>query len=132
MRAHEARTGLLVEEAGFITTDDGIFGASADGLIDDDGGAEYKCFLEPGKLRSILLAGDVTEVIDQCDGGLWISGRMWWDFGLFCPALESIGLDLMLHRIQRNDDRINALEADLWDFHQLVSEFEHQLRQKAA
>jgi len=131
-RAHEARTGLLVEEAGFITTDDGIFGASADGLIDNDGGAEYKCFLEPGKLRAILLTGDVSEVVDQCDGGLWISGRVWWDFGLYCPALESVGLDLTLHRIQRDDNRINALEADMWEFAQLVSEFEDQLRQKAA
>ena len=35
---HELKTGLMVQRAGFVTTDDGAFGASADGLIGDEGG----------------------------------------------------------------------------------------------
>src|SRR5690606_922982 len=58
--AHEVRHGVLVEEVGFITTDDGKFGASADGFIDDDEGAEYKCFVSPEKLRAIYLTGDTS------------------------------------------------------------------------
>jgi hypothetical protein len=130
--AHEARAGVMVEEVGFVTTGDGVFGASADGFIGKDGGAEYKCFVAPDKLRSILLTGDTSDVIDQCDGGMWITGRTYWDFCLYCPALEPVGRALTIHRIQRNDDRIEALEKDLMQFAALVSDFEKVLRQKAA
>lgn len=131
-RAHEAMTGVLVEEVGFVTTEDRLFGASADGFIDDDGGAEYKCFVAPDKLRSILLSGDTSDVIDQCDGGMWITGRKYWDFCLYCPALDPIGRALTVHRIQRDDDRIDAMVNDLMQFAALVADFERVLRQKAA
>lgn len=131
-RAHEAMTGVLVEEVGFVTTEDRLFGASADGFIDDDGGAEYKCFVAPDKLRSILLSGDTSDVIDQCDGGMWITGRKYWDFCLYCPALEPIGRALTIHRIERDDNRIEALEKELMQFAALVADFERVLRQKAA
>lgn len=129
---HEIETGVVVEQVGFVTTDDRLFGASADGFIGQDGGAEYKCFVAPEKLRAILLTGDTSDVIDQCDGGMWITGRLYWDFCLYCPALKPIDRALTLHRIERNDDRIEALEKDLMAFAELVADFEHKLRQKAA
>ena len=129
--AHEARTGQLVQEVGFVTTEDRIFGASADGFIDDDGGAEYKCFVAPEKLRAILLSGDISDVIDQCDGGMWIAGRKWWDFCLYCPALPE-HRQLTVHRIHRDDNRIESLENDLMKFAALVAEFETELRKEAA
>jgi hypothetical protein len=128
---HELRHDVLVEEVGFVTTDDGKFGASADGFIGDDEGAEYKCFLAPDKLRAILLSGDVTDVIDQCDGGMWITHRKAWNFGLYCPALAPIGLDFVLHRIERNDDRIFELERDLVAFDKLVEEYRAALSHRA-
>ena len=48
--AHEERKGILVEQAGLALTDDGVLGASVDGLIDDDGSSEYKCFISPESL----------------------------------------------------------------------------------
>ena len=39
---HEIQTGLVVTQVGLVKTDDGIFGASADGFIGEDGGSEYK------------------------------------------------------------------------------------------
>lgn len=130
--AHEVATGVIVEEAGFITTDDGLFGASADGFIQTDGGAEYKCFVSPEKLRSILMTGDTSDVIDQCDGGMWITRRLYWDFCLYCPALEPVGRALTIHRITRDESRIESLEKDLMQFAAMVSDFEQKLRQKAA
>jgi len=126
-RAHELQHDVLVEEVGFVTTDDGKFGASADGFIGDDEGAEYKCFLAPDKLRAITLSGDTSDVIDQCDGGLWLTGRKRWHFGLYCPALKPIGLDLQVHIIERDDDRIFELEKDLVAFDRLVTEYMAQL-----
>lgn len=129
---HELATGLIVHRAGFITTDDGIFGASADGLIGEDGGSEYKCFLAPEKLRSFHIDNDASSIMDQVQGCMWISGRKWWHVGMYCPALESVGKQLWWHEYQRDDDYIEDLEADLWQFKLLVDQYEERLRSKAA
>lgn len=127
-REHETQTGLIVERVGFMTTDDGIFGGSLDGKIGDDGCSEYKCFLAPLKLRAIHMTGDLSSVMDQCQGGLWISGRQWIDFCLYCPALASAGKQLYRRRVYRDDDFIESLESDLMEFKALVDEYERILR----
>ncbi|MVW80208.1 recombinase [Bordetella sp. 02P26C-1] len=129
---HEQQTGLLVERAGFVLTDDRLFGASADGLIGEDGGSEYKCFLAPDKLRAFHIDNDPSEVMDQVQGCLWITGRKWWHLGLYCPALEPIGKQLWLRGFQRDDDYIEKMESDLMEFAALVQQYETILRRKAA
>lgn len=129
---HEARTGLFVQRCGFMKTDDGVFGVSVDGLINDDGGSEYKCFIAPDKLRSIYIDGDISEVHDQSMGGMWISGRKWWHNCLYCPALESVGKQFWYQEFKRDDDYIEKMEAELWEFAMLVNQYEQALRQKAA
>ena len=118
--AHECAVGVIVEPCGFVTTDDGLFGASADGLIGDHGGAEYKCLVSPEKLRDVYLTGDLSDYMDQVQGGMWITGRRWWDFCVYCPALEPIGRALFHRRVERDDDWIEAMETDLWSFAGLV------------
>lgn len=125
---HEIQSGLIVEPAGFITTDDGAFGASADGLIGDQGGAEYKCFVSPEKVRSFHIDNDASGIIDQVQGCMWISGRKWWHIGMYCPALESVGRQLWWQKFERDEDFIEQLEADLWQFKLLVDEYEAKLR----
>lgn len=125
---HEIKTGLMVQRAGFVTTDDGAFGASADGLIDDDGVSEYKCFLAPEKLRSFWIDNDASGIMDQVQGVLWITGRKFAHIGMYCPALESVGKQLWLQEFDRDDDYIEQLEADLWQFKLLVDEYEAKLR----
>ncbi|MFM0503902.1 lambda exonuclease family protein [Paraburkholderia caffeinilytica] len=129
---HEAKTGLFVKRAGFVTTDDGLFGASADGLIGDDGGSEYKCFIAPDKLRAILLDHDFTEVLEQAQGCLWLTNRKWWHIGLYCPALAPAGKQFTMVEVQRDDEFIGKMEQDLWQFAMLVAQYEKQLRQQAA
>lgn len=132
---HERKADLMVETAGFVKSDDGFFGATADGFADDaDGtriGCEYKCFLAPEKLRAILIDGDLTDVMDQVDGGMWLTGLKRWHFGLYCPALTSLGLEFHLVRVNRNDDRIEALEEDLIVAHRRVEDMVVLLRQRA-
>lgn len=129
---HERQTGLLVERAGFVLTDDRLFGASADGLIDPKGGSEYKCFLAPDKLRAFHIDNDPREVMDQVQGCMWVTGRAWWHLGLYCPALESIGKQLWLREFARDDDYIDRLVNDLLVFKDLVDQYEQTLRRKAA
>lgn len=130
--AHELHAGVTVEPCGFVTTDDGLFGASADGLIEDDGGAEYKCLVSPERLRDVLVNNDIGDFMDQVQGGMWITGRAWWDFCVYCPALAPIGRALSRWRVKRDDNYIFDMERELMEFSRLVDQYEGQLRRPMA
>lgn len=125
---HSFQRDLTILPAGFVATADYKFGASADGLIGTDGGAEYKCLIDPSRIRDIVLSGNIDEFKDQVQGGMWITGRKWWHFCLYCPALASVGRALTVFEVQRDDDYIEAMEADLIEFDGLVCEYESALR----
>jgi hypothetical protein len=80
----------------------------------------------------VLLENDIDEYIDQIQGCMWITGRTWWHFGLYCPALEPAKLDLYWKHIDRDDDYIEAMERDLIAFRALVLKYESTLRQKGS
>ena len=119
---HEERIGVMIEHAGFVKTEDGLFGASADGLIAPDGGAEYKCLVDPARMRQVIVEQDLSEFMDQMQGGMWITGRNWWHYGLYAPDLKAAGdgKELILHNVRRDDDYIAAMEADLVAFNRYV------------
>lgn len=121
---YEARTGYLVEEVGFFTTEDGLFGLSPDGLIDDDGVLEIKTMVSSDTLFTAVADGDIAEYIDQCNGYLWLLGRQWVDLVLWAPDLNH----MTIRRIHRDEDAIEALEADLMAFAQMVKTYETKLR----
>jgi len=125
--AHEQHADLVVDPCGFVTTVDNAFGASADGLIGPSGGAEYKCLVDPLRLRTALVGNDISDFMDQVQGGMWITGRTWWDFCIYCPALAGIGRDFTRWRVPR-DDYINTMETELLKFNQLVERNEAALR----
>lgn len=129
---HEVEAGVIVQRAGFVTTLDGIFGASADGLIEEDEGSEYKCLVSPKGVRKIWLSDDISEFIDQVQGCMWITGRKRWHFAMYCPALEPVGKALYWRVVERDDAYIEALQADLWRFAALVESYEKTLRLRAA
>lgn len=131
-REHQILEGVVVERAGFVCTEDYAFGASADGLIGTKGGAEYKCFMSPVSLRPVLMLNDVSDVIDQVQGCMWITGREWWHLGFYCPALRSIDYPLHLVRLKRDDNYIAAMEKDLIEFKAEVDAQERALRALAA
>lgn len=128
---YEAITGNLVQEVGFITTDDGLFGLSPDGLIGDDGVLEVKTMVSSDTLFTAVADGDLSSYIDQCNGYLWLLGRQWVDLCLWCPDLEAIGLAMTIHRITRDEAAIESLEADLLAFAGRVDGYEAALRSAA-
>ena len=129
---YSIRTGHTVDLAGFVTTDCGSYGASADGLIADDGGLEIKCLVSPERIRDAILDHDISEWYDQVQGGMWITGRAWWDFVIYCPALCGVNRELTVWHIERDDDYIRALEEDLSQFAGLVNLYINKLAAKAA
>ncbi|CUJ54510.1 lambda exonuclease family protein [Achromobacter sp. 2789STDY5608628] len=130
--AYEAKTGNFVEEAGFITTEDGRFGVSVDGLVDDDGIIEIKTMVSSDTLFTAVVDGDVSAYIDQCNGAMWMLGRKWVDLVLWAPDLEPIGRHLTIIRIERDDDAIEDLESDLLAFERMVTKYENLLKKEAA
>lgn len=130
-RLYELQTGNTVTPVGFVTTDCGRFGASPDGLVGADGGVEFKAFLNPEKLAAILLSGDIGDCMAQVQGGMWLSGRQWWDFVLLCPALAAIGRALTLHRVERDEVYIQKMAADLQEFDDYVESIASRLREKS-
>ena len=126
----EVALGVFVDEAGFVCTDDLKFGASADGFIDHDGGLEIKCLVDPSRIRDVIMKDDISEFMDQIQGGMWITGRKWWQFALYCPALEPVGLHLWMKRVERDDNYINEMELDLLEFERVVSKYEQTLRDR--
>lgn len=122
--AYERITGNLVEEVGFFTTEDGMFGLSPDGLIDSDGVLEIKTMVSSDTLFTAVANGDVSAYMDQCLGYLWLLGRKWVDLVLWAPDLDLI----VVKRITRDEAAIEALESDLMDFARLVTEYEASLR----
>lgn len=129
--AHQADIGVYVQPVGMVLTDDRLFGASADGWIGTDGGAEYKCLVSPDELRTTLIEHDLAKYMDQVQGNLWLSGRKYWDFCVYCPALKPIK-DFFRWRIQRDDDYIDSMVEDLWEFEKLVQRNVAELRKLAA
>ena len=122
--AYERRTGNLVDEVGAFATDDDLFLYSPDGVIDNDGLLEVKTLFSPERIMTIVGNGDVSDFIDQCMFGLWLTGRQWIDLVVWVPSLEH----LTIKRIDRDEDYIEAMETDLMAFSRLVTQYENTLR----
>ena len=84
-------------------------------------------------LFKAIVDADHSEYIDQCNGAMWLLGRKWIDLVLWAPDLAEAGhKGLHIARIERDDEMIEALEADLMQFAALVDDYERRLRLKAA
>jgi hypothetical protein len=125
--AYDVETGHVVQEVGAIGTEDDVFLYSPDGLIGADGLLEIKTLLSPEVILRVVGGGDLSDYMDQCLGGLWITGRKWIDLVLWAPALEPIGRALTIHHITRNEDAIERLECDLIAFAAMVKRNEKLL-----
>lgn len=130
--SYECETGYLASESGICVSDCDRFAYSSDGLVDDDGMIEIKCPASPTKIGAIWSSPETAaaEYIDQIQGGMWITGRKWCDFIMYCPWLEPVGKDLFIQRISRDEDYIAKLSDDLIGFWMMVENFESTLRSK--
>jgi hypothetical protein len=115
-RAYAARTGAIVERAGFVLhpSMEGV-GGSPDGLIRNDGGIEIKCpFNSAIHLRTIL-DGMPEEHKPQVQGLMWITDRAWWDFVSHDPRLPE-PLDTYIQRIPRDPEFIAMMAREVVAF----------------
>src|SRR6185312_5544714 len=128
---YESQTGNLVQEVGFIQHATLLAGSSPDGLIDDDGGLEIKSVKPTVQIETIERGGYPYEHAAQVQGNLWILGRQWWDFVSYSPDMPE-QLRLYIYRVERNEEYIQNLEAEVVKFLAEAEEMYQRLIRRAA
>ncbi len=109
--AYEVECGVLVTAAGFtIHPTHDFIGASPDFLVGHEGGGEIKCPFARETHMDTLLDGLPQEHIEQIQGGLWVTGRKWWDFVSYQPDFPE-ATRIYIQRVERDSEYIAKLEA---------------------
>jgi hypothetical protein len=98
-----------VQRIGFMKR--GRVGYSPDGLIGTDGLLEIKTKLDHLHIECLEADALPSEHKQQCQGGLWVSGRQWIDFVSFCP-----GLPLFVKRVVRDEPYIARIKVEVDEF----------------
>jgi hypothetical protein len=123
--AYEAASGNIVEQCGFLTHPQLTAGASPDGLVGLEGGVEIKVPNTATHLDALLKGMDRGH-LPQIQGGLWITGRKWWDFVSYDPRMPE-RFQLYVQRVERDQAYIDNLEAEVRKFLKEVEEVIRQL-----
>lgn len=113
--AYMAKTGRVVDEAGFIPHATLMAGASPDGLVSSDGGIEAKCVIPTVQIETIKRGGYPSAHKAQIQGNLWVTGRQWWDFISHSEDMPE-NLRTYVFRVERDEDYIRTLEAEVSKF----------------
>lgn len=131
--AHELATGHIIESVGFCKHPKIPFvGASPDGMIGEDGGFESKSPMNSRYHLETLIGGIIpAEHVAQVQGGMWCTGRKWWDFQSFDPRLPE-PLQRFCVRVERDDAYIANLEAEIIVFAQEVDARVKSIMERAA
>lgn len=106
-RLYEFEKDMDTEPIGFITTDDGRFGASPDRLVGRDGLLEIKC-PAPQTHVGYLIDGFSKKYAPQVQGQLLVSEREWTDWMSYHPEMPS-----KLVRVYRDEPYIALLRQAL-------------------
>lgn len=126
MKWYEFETDQDTREVGFITDDDGRYGCSPDRLVGDDGGLEIKCPMADTHIKYLLSpTALVDEYRHQVQGGLWITGRKWWDLVSYHPVMPKVRI-----RLTPDADWIEAFEPAFTEFLKALDEVKAQAKAK--
>lgn len=107
----EIMTEQKVQRVGFVTTDDGAWGCSPDGLLDDRTGVEIKC-PEPHTHIRYLLEGKIPDDYQaQVQGAMLVTGASTWRFVSFCRSFP-----VLLVSVKRDEAAMTALSEALTAF----------------
>lgn len=127
---YEVETGVMVKEVGMIHHPRiAMTGASPDGLVGDDGLVEIKCPETKTHIDTILSGQAPSKYQLQMLWQMACTGRRWVDFVSFDPRMPA-DMQLFIKRIERDDDRIEEVEAEVVKFLAEVDETVSRLNAK--
>lgn len=129
--AYELSCDAMVETCGFILHPDiARFGASPDGLVDEDGLIQIKCPNTTTHLNWMLGGVVPLEHCPQMLAEMSCTGRQWCDFVSFDPRLPQ-HLQLFVRRFTRDDRLIAILETEVVNFNSQIEGVLGALPQKS-
>lgn len=126
--AYELEKGVMVDQVSFIDHPTiASSGASPDGLVGEDGLIEIKCPNTATHIDTMLSGEADKRYICQMQWQLAVTGRKWNDFVSFDPRMPD-NLQLFIKRVERDDEHIKELEAEVVKFLQEVDEMLEKLK----
>lgn len=127
---YEVKTGNFVDQIAFVDHPTIVnFGCSPDGLVGDDGLIEIKCPNTATHIDYVMQDKVPTKYIPQIQCQLAVTGRKWCDFVSFDPRLPD-GLQILIVRLDRDDEYIEKLEARVVKFLDEVNSAVNGLKEK--
>lgn len=111
-------------KVGFITTDDGLIGASPDRLVGDVGLLEIKC-PAPQTHIGYMIDGIDKDYKPQVQGQLMVAEREWSDFFSYNPEMPPVRI-----RTPRDEDYISLLRSSLNAFNEMKAEMIERIRKQ--
>ena len=126
--AYELKNGVMVDEVAMIDHPTiPMSGASPDGLVGEDGMIEIKCPNTATHLDTLLSGEADKRYIYQMQWQMACTGRKWNDFVSFDPRMPD-NLQLFITRVERDDELIKELEAEVVKFLAEVDEKVEKLK----
>lgn len=130
--AYEAATDHELQRVAFIEHDSVRAGCSPDSLIvGKRRGLEVKCVIPTMQVETILAGEYPSEHKAQIQGSLWITGYETWDFCSYSPDMPP-HLRTYIFTVERDEDYIRRLAAEVIVFLREVDEIIERLQRKAA
>jgi putative phage-type endonuclease len=125
---YELQTDCMVDQVGFMAHSTILqSGASPDGLVGEDGMVEIKCPRTHTHIGYILDKGIPSKYIPQMIWQMACSGRKWVDFVSYDPRMPE-ELRLVVRRLERDDERVKEIEAEVVKFLAEVNETVDELK----
>lgn len=129
-KAYEDRTGLFVEQVGFIQHPKiPMSGASPDGQCGDDGLVEIKCPNTATHIDTLLGAEIDKKYLMQMQWQMACTDRKWCDFVSFDPRMPP-AMQLHVVRVNRDEGLLAGLEKEVETFLAEVSVKVRELSEK--
>jgi len=126
---YEGKTGNYVDEVGFIDHDTiQLFGASPDGLVNNDGCIEIKCPNSATHLLTLTKGTIKKDYILQMQAVMMCGNRQWCDFISFDPRIEE-RLSLYIKRFPRDEVMIAEITMEVEKFKSELTEMLKKLKE---
>jgi YqaJ-like viral recombinase domain len=112
---HEARSGYVLTQPGFLSCGPVMVGCSLDGAVYKDGRiegiVEAKCPESATHYRYLLTREIPDDYRWQCIHNMWVSGAQWCDFISFDPDFPE-DIQYLCVRMKRDEKEITAYAAE--------------------
>jgi len=129
---YEARSLILVDVVGFVVHPRiDRSGCSPDGLVGTDGMVQFKCPEPHTHLGYVLEGVAPSDYAPQMQWEMACTGRSWSDFVSYSQPFPAPH-NLLIVRLQRNEEEIQRITAEITQFNREVDEIIERLNRKAA